>query len=84
MKNETYKKIEQDVVYLQESMDILHDLVYSQQDDLDTIEDMIHLTKENTEKGSTELIDANQSNLNYTKYIGYITGGMITLLYFIL
>jgi t-SNARE complex subunit (syntaxin) len=84
MKHETYQKIEQDVVYLQESMDILHDLVHTQQNNINTIEDMIHLTKENTEKGEKELIDANQSSLNYTKYIGYITGGMLTILYFIL
>lgn len=83
MKNETYQKIEQDVVHLQESMNILHDLVHSQQDNLDTIEDMIHLTKENTENGETELTVA-QSSLNYTNYIGYIAGGIVTLLYFIL
>jgi t-SNARE complex subunit (syntaxin) len=80
MKNEAYQQIEKDVVHLQESMDILHGLVHAQQDHLDTIEDMIHLTKENAEKGETELKDA---SLNYKSYIQYVAVGMVTLLYFI-
>ena len=81
MKNETYQKIEHDVIHLRESMEILHDIVYEQQDHLDTIEDMIHHTKEDTKKGDLELTE---SNSNYTKFFGYIVGGMATLLYFIL
>ena len=80
MKNEAYQQIEKDVVHLQESMDILHNLVHTQQGHLDTIEDMIHLTKENAEKGETELKDA---SLNYKSYIQYVAVGMVTLLYFI-
>jgi len=80
MKNEAYQQIEKDVLHLQESMDILHNLVHAQQDHLDTIEDMIHLTTENAEKGETELKDA---SLNYKSYIQYVAVGMVTLLYFI-
>ena len=55
-KKEVYTQIEKDVLLLQESMNILHNVVQTQQDDIDTIEDMIQHTKQECKQGSTDLV----------------------------
>lgn len=75
-----HQQIEKDVVDLRESMHILYDLVNGQQDHLDTIEDMIHHTKEESEKVVTDLVEIQQT----TNYMKYIMGGIATLILYIL
>lgn len=82
--NETsYKQIEKDVLLLQESMNILHNVVQTQQDDIDTIEDMIQHTKQECKQGSTDLVISTETQ-QQTNYINYIAGGLFTLFIYIL
>lgn len=81
--NIIHQQIEKDVVDLQESMHILYDLVNGQQDHLDTIEDMIHHTKEESEKVVTDLVVAVEIQQT-TNYMKYIMGGIATLILYIL
>lgn len=80
---EIYTQIEKDVLLLQESMNILHNMVKTQQDNLDTIEDMIHHTKQECKQGSTDLVISTETQ-QQTNYINYIAGGLFTLFIYIL
>ena len=61
-----YTEIEQDVLLLKESMEIMQTLVYEQQDTLDTIEDAIFRSKNDVIQGETQFVDANTVTYNYT------------------
>jgi hypothetical protein len=78
-----YAEIEKDVILLQESMAILHNMIETQQDHLDTIEDMIHHTKQECKQGSTDLVISTETQQE-TSYINYIAGGLFTLFIYIL
>ena len=78
-----YKEIENDVLLLQESMNILHSMVETQQDHLDTIEDMIHHTKQDCKQGSTDLVISSETQ-QQTSYINYIAGGLFTVFIYML
>ena len=78
-----YKEIENDVLLLQESMNILHSMVETQQDHLDTIEDMIHHTKQECKQGSTDLVISSETH-QQTSYINYIAGGLFTVFIYML
>jgi hypothetical protein len=78
-----YKEIENDVLLLQESMNILHSMVETQQDHLDTIEDMIHHTKQECKQGSTDLVISTETQ-QQTSYINYIAGGLFTVFIYML
>ena len=80
---EIYTQIEKDVLLLQESMNILHNMVETQQDHLDTIEDMIHHTKKECKQSSTDLVISTETQ-QQTNYINYIAGGLFTLFIYIL
>lgn len=80
---EIYTQIEKDVLLLQESMNILHNMVETQQDHLDTIEDMMHHTKQECKQGSTDLVISTETQ-QQTNYINYIAGGLFTLFIYIL
>jgi t-SNARE complex subunit (syntaxin) len=82
-KKEVYTQIEKDVLLLQESMNILHNVVQTQQDDIDTIEDMIQHTKQECKQGSTDLVISTETQ-QQTNYINYIAGGLFTLFIYIL
>jgi|LakMenE01Jun11ns_1017448.scaffolds.fasta_scaffold8289494_1 hypothetical protein len=82
-KKEVYTQIEKDVLLLQESMNILHNVVHTQQDDIDTIEDMIQHTKQECKQGSTDLVISTETQ-QQTNYINYIAGGLFTLFIYIL
>lgn len=70
--NDTYKQIEHDVIQLQESMSILHELVKEQQEPLDTLEDFIQESKTNVIHAEHELKEAS----TYSSKIMYILGGI--------
>jgi t-SNARE complex subunit (syntaxin) len=73
-KSEKYKQIEDDVNKLNESLQILNTIVREQQPVINTIEEEINQSKQETKKAEEELVIAN----NYSNsYMGYI-GGMIT------
>ena len=77
--NEKYDQIEKDVILLQESMNILHNIIETHQEHLDTIEDMIQHTKEECKQGRTDLVISTE-----TSYINYIAGGLFTLFIYML
>ena len=78
-----YTEIEKDVILLQESMAILHNMIETQQDHLDTIEDMIHHTKQECKQGSTDLVISSETQ-QQTSYINYIAGGLFTVFIYML
>lgn len=76
-----YEQIERDVIRLQESMSILHELVKEQQDPLDTLEDFIHESKTNVIQAQNDLTDAS----TYSSKIMYILGGIAgVVIYFLI
>ena len=74
----TYEQLEKDVILLQESMNILQELVHEQQDPIDNLEQFIHDSKEKVKEG-TELIETT----SYSYFI-YAGGVAITIFYLIL
>ncbi len=81
LKKDTYAKIEQDVLQLQESMSILHELVKEQQEPLDTLEDFIQESKTNVKHAQSDLSEAS----TYSSKIMYMLGGIASVvIYFLL
>ena len=73
-KSDKYKQIEDDVNKLNESMMILNSIVHNQQPMLNTIEEEISHTKEETKKASEELVVAD----NYSNsYMGMVSGTIV-------
>jgi t-SNARE complex subunit (syntaxin) len=80
-KKDTYTQIEQDVIQLQESMSILHELVKEQQEPLDTLEDFIQESKTNVIHAQSDLTEAS----TYSTKIMYMLGGIASaVIYFLL
>jgi len=77
--------IERNIMLLKESMDIMHELVYFQGNDLDVIEDTIATVTYDVKKGAEDIAPQN----NTWKYaIGTIgafgLSGLLTALFFLL
>jgi hypothetical protein len=53
-------------------MDILHETVHSQQETLDTIEDAIHATQQDTDRSQEILVEASSYSSGYYTVIGAI------------
>ena len=78
-KENTYKKIEEDVIQLKQSFDILNELVHDQQHNIDTIEDFIMVSKENTKSALRELKQAEEYN-NSSSYFSYYASGFCAVI----
>lgn len=50
-----YDSLEKDIIQLQESMNIIHEMVQEQQSEIDTIEDYIKQSKEDTTNGTEDI-----------------------------
>lgn len=64
--------LEHDVQLLKESMDILHETVHSQQESLQTLEDAIHATRQDTSISQETLVDASSYSSGYYTMIGMV------------
>ena len=62
--------LEHDVQLLKESMGILHETVYSQQESLDTIEDAIRATQQDAMISRETLVEASSYSSGYYTVIG--------------
>jgi len=74
-KQAAYAAIERDVEDLKTSMEIMHELVHMQQDDLDTIEDFIIASKSDVVAAESELVVADTSYGYWGGVIGVV--GMV-------
>jgi len=78
--------IERDVLLLKESMDTMHELVYFQGKQMDSIEDSMGVTKGDIEQGEIQLTVAEESSWKYT--VGTVAAlgvsGILTALLFLL
>jgi t-SNARE complex subunit (syntaxin) len=79
-KSDKYKQIEDDVNKLNESMMILNSIVNNQQPMLDTIEEEISQSKEETKKASEELIVADNYSNSYIGMVGGTIVGAISMM----
>ena len=75
-----YADIENDVLLLKESMEIMHTLVNEQQGTLDTLEDYIILTKNDIKQGETQLVIADKINTDYSYLSRVISIGAIGIM----
>ena len=64
--------LEHDVQLLKESMDILHETVYSQQESLQTLEDAIHATQQDASISQNALVEASSYSSGYYTVIGMV------------
>ena len=71
-KQEVYAAIERDVEDLKTSMEIMHELIHAQQDDLDTIEDFIHFTKNEVNVAEMSLVVAEQDTGYWKGLLGVL------------
>lgn len=56
--NPTYDQLCSDVIQLQESMNILHELVHEQQVPVDSLEEFIVLSRQDVITGEKELVES--------------------------
>lgn len=77
-----YEQLEKDVIQLQESMNILQELVQEQQAPIDNLEDFIHHSKQDIKKANTELVES--KSYSYSSYFIYASSVAITIIYLIL
>jgi t-SNARE domain-containing protein 1 len=78
-KNNKYIEIENDVMELNRSMQILNSIVNEQQESIDSIDDFIQISKEDTKKAYEELKTAKVYNDSYNyNYFTLIVGGIAT------
>lgn len=78
-KYQAIEQIEKDVKILGELFESLHELVNSQTESIDQIEDMIANTKSNVEVGAQELVKANEYLIsNRLFYTGAFVGGVVS------
>ncbi len=82
--SDKYTEIEQDVLLLKESMEIMQTLVHEQQDTLDTIEDAIFRSKTDVRQGETQIVvaDTNTVTYNYTYGAIGLIGTILVLVLF--
>jgi t-SNARE complex subunit (syntaxin) len=71
--------LEADILMLKESMDILHELVKEQGEELKTIEDEICMGKEDVASGQEELQETNYGFIGIGTVIGAIIGALLLL-----
>ena len=71
--------LEADILMLKESMDILHELVKEQGEELKTIEDEICMGKEEVASGQEELQETNYGFIGISTVIGAIIGALLLL-----
>jgi len=71
-KQAAYAAIERDVEDLKTSMEIMHELVHMQQDDLDTIEDFIIASKSDVVAAESELVATDTSYGYWGGVIGVV------------
>lgn len=71
--------LEADILMLKESMDILHELVKEQGEELKTIEDEICMGKEEVASGQEELQETNYGFIGIGTAIGAIIGALLLL-----
>jgi ElaB/YqjD/DUF883 family membrane-anchored ribosome-binding protein len=71
--------LEADILMLKESMDILHELVKEQGEELKTIEDEICMGKEDVASGQEELQETNYGFIGIGTAIGAIIGALLLL-----
>ena len=64
--------LSRDVQLLKESMDMLHDAVYSQQESLQTLEDTIHATQQDASISQETLVEASSYSSGYYTMIGMV------------
>jgi len=77
-----YEQLEKEVVQLRESMLVLNYLVKEDQESLDTLEDFIHMSKEEVKEAHQELIVSHEySQATNTMY--YIMGGIASIVLYI-
>ena len=84
MYDQVYKEqkdmLESDILKLKESMDILHELVKDQGEELKTIEDEICMGKEEVASGQEELQETSYGFAGIGTMIGAIVGTVIAAL----
>jgi hypothetical protein len=78
-KEKKFEKLADDVIRLQESMHILHELIKEQGETVTSIEEFIHESKENVKASVHDLAEAN----TYSNYLTYIAGGIATVVLYI-
>ena len=85
-KRTKFQQIEQDVLQLKESMDILQELVQDQQAPIDTIETFIEESKHNVNKAHTSLVQAQdyKSAFHYIHYIKVMVGSIFVATIYLL
>jgi ElaB/YqjD/DUF883 family membrane-anchored ribosome-binding protein len=71
--------LEADILMLKESMDILHELVKEQGEELKTIEDEICMGKEDVASGQEELQETGYGFIGIGTVIGAIIGALLLL-----
>jgi t-SNARE complex subunit (syntaxin) len=77
---DSIKTIEKDVVQLKECMDMLHKEVQAQQDEFDTIEDIIQQTQHEIQWSQKDIEVAENYAWNYRYLVTPILFGVITAL----
>jgi len=70
-----YTQIEKDVVQLQETMEILHDMVTEQQQEIDSIEQHINESKTHVTEVEIALTEATTYS-QYKNYLWYVASGL--------
>jgi len=84
--HKTIQSLEKEVKQLHESMTLLHDLVRDQQPVVDSIEDSIHYSKEQSRSGHQDLKQAKEyqgatSSINHLIALtGMVVAGVVYLL----
>ena len=83
-KKDSMKELEQDVLLLKESMNIIHELVSEQQVELNTIEQCIEESKHEVKEAAIELKET-ETNHSYWNYIyASSMSGAILFIYLLL
>jgi len=75
--------LSRDVQLLKESMDILHETVYSQQESLQTLEDAIHMTQQDAGRSREILVEASSYSSGYYTVVGTVGAIALGILFMI-
>ena len=75
-----YDQLEKDVIDLQTSMQIIQDIILSQQEPIDNLENHIEDSKREVEKG-VETIQSDNSDNKFSYIIGILAGAATFALY---
>jgi t-SNARE complex subunit (syntaxin) len=78
-----YEQLEKEVIQLRDSMAVLNYLVKNDQEPLDTLEDFIHMSKEEVKEAHHDLMESTEySRATHTMY--YIMGGIASLILYVI